>query len=266
MLERATREMVDIDARPTATGDGRVPMFPVEARGLTLRDRGRVLLDDVSVTLPRGTRTVILGPNGAGKSLLLRAIHGLVTPDAGTITWAGRPTDADGLARQAMVFQKPTLLRRSARANIEFVLRQRGRTAATETVDGILAGARLSHVAASPARLLSGGEQQRLAIARALALGPDLLFLDEPCANLDPASTFAVEEMIENAQVAGAKIVLVTHDLGQARRIADDVVFMSSGRVLEHSAAANFFRMPQSAAAEAYLAGRLYLDDPAASR
>lgn len=266
MLERVSRETVETTPEPAEARDARTPMFPVEARGLSLRDGGRTLLDDVSVTLQRGSRTVIMGPNGAGKSLLLRAIHGLVKADTGEITWAGRPTDVGVLSRQAMVFQKPTLLRRSARANIEFVLRQLDRDSSTETVDGILARARLTHVAASPARLLSGGEQQRLAIARALALGPDLLFLDEPCANLDPASTHAVEEMIEHARNAGAKIVLVTHDIGQARRIADDVVFMSSGRVLEHSAARDFFKSPRSVAAEAYLAGRLHFDHPASSR
>jgi len=266
MLERVAATTAQNGSAPIDAKSGRPPMFPIATRGMTLRDRGRVLLDRVSLTLDQGTRTVIMGPNGAGKSLTLRAIHGLIRPDEGDITWAGRPTDADVLSRQAMVFQKPMLLRRSARANIEFVLRSAGRTTSNQLVDGILARARLMHVAASPARLLSGGEQQRLAIARALALEPDLLFLDEPCANLDPASTLAVEDMIERARTAGAKIVLVTHDIGQARRIADDVVFMSSGRVLEHSAAAAFFDKPKSSAAEAYLAGRLYIDPAASSR
>ncbi len=252
--------------RPPAQRPDRRPMFPIEARGLTVRDGGRTLLDRATLSLQHGSRTVIMGPNGAGKSLLMRVLHGLVSPNEGGVTWAGRAADAEVLSRQAMVFQKPMLLRRSARANIAFVLRHLDRVTAAARVDEILTRARLSHVAASPARLLSGGEQQRLAIARGLALDPDLIFLDEPCANLDPASTLAVEDMIEDAHKAGAKIVLVTHDIGQARRIADDVVFMSSGRVLEHSAASAFFAKPQSAAADAYLSGRLYVDGPAPGR
>ena len=161
-----------------------------------------------------GKITALLGPNGAGKSLTMRALHGLVVPDGGEMTWAGQVADADIQSRQAMVFQKPVLLRRSARANIEFVLRHLSRKADAPLVDAILTRARLAHVAASPARLLSGGEQQRLAIARALALEPDLLFLDEPCANLDPASTLAVEEMIEDARTA------VTFDASARARCA----------------------------------------------
>lgn len=238
----------------------RRPIFPIEARGISLADRGRRLLDDVSLTMTHGPRTVIMGPNGAGKSLLLRVLHGLAAPDAGSVTWAGRAADSEIMARQAMVFQKPTLLRRSARANIEFVLSHLDSRAAARKSDEILAQARLVMLADSPARLLSGGEQQRLAIARALALEPDVLFLDEPCANLDPASTLAVEEMIEAAREGGTKIVLVTHDIGQARRIADEVVFMSSGRIAEHAPATSFFAAPTSAAARAYLAGQLHID------
>lgn len=234
-------------------------VFPIEARGLFVASGGRMLLDDVSLTLAHAPRTVIMGPNGAGKSLLLRVLHGLVSPTAGTVTYGGRGAVAAILARQAMVFQKPMLLRRSARANIAFVLHGLGRVVARERVAEILASARLSHVADSPARLLSGGEQQRLAIARALALEPDVLFLDEPCANLDPASTLAVEEMIDGARDSGTKIVLVTHDIGQARRIADEIVFMSAGRVAEHTPAHAFFASPRSAAAAAYLAGRIHL-------
>ena len=238
---------------------GRPPMFPVEAQGITVRSDGRLLLDDVSLALTHGPRTVVMGPNGAGKSLLLRVLHGLVAPDAGTVNFAGRAADAAVVRRQAMVFQKPTLLRRSARANIKYVLGGLDRAARTAAADSILAAARLSHVADSPARRLSGGEQQRLAIARALALDPDILLLDEPCANLDPASTLALEEMIDSARDGGAKIVLVTHDIGQARRLADDVVFLSGGRLAEHTPADRFFAAPCSAAAADFLAGRIHI-------
>lgn len=262
MLKAVTH---DGKAERGAEARARPPMLPIEARGLVVTSEGRRLLDDVSLTLAHAPRSVIMGPNGAGKSLLLRVLHGLVLPSAGTVTYGGSAADTAILARQAMVFQKPMLLRRSARANIAFVLHGLGRAVARERVDEILASARLSHVAESPARLLSGGEQQRLAIARALALEPDVLFLDEPCANLDPASTLAVEEMIDSARDGGTKIVLVTHDIGQARRIADEVVFISAGRVAEHTPAHAFFASPRSAAAAAYLAGRIHLPGHPAS-
>ena len=232
-------------------------MLPLTARGLTYAVGQRHLVDDVSLTLAGQARTVVMGPNGAGKSLLLRMLHGLVAPTSGEVLWAGRTADREIRARQAMVFQRPTLLRRSAEANIRFVLGhlgqrdQRGRTAA------ILARAGLDRAAATPARLLSGGEQQRLAIARALALEPAILFLDEPCANLDTASTRAVETMIEEAHAEGTKIVLVTHDIGQARRLADEIVFLHHGRLCEVTPASRFFARPTSEAARAYLDGRI---------
>lgn len=263
MLDRVRGERVADDHGTMASARENRPILPLVAHGLCFSRSGRALLRDASVTITPGSRTVVMGPNGAGKSLLLRMLHGIVTPDAGSVTWAGRPADPDIAARQAMVFQKPVLLRRSARDNIAFVLKSLGRTGAVARAQEALEEARLAHVAQSPARRLSGGEQQRLAIVRSLVTAPDVLFLDEPSANLDPASTLAVEEMIEAARAAGTKIVLVTHDIGQARRIADDVVFMSSGRVLEHTPANDFFDAPKSHAAESYLAGRLYIE-PAA--
>ncbi len=126
-----------------------------------------------------------------------------------------------------------------------------------ERTGATLAAARLQHLAERPARVLSGGEQQRLALARALSIRPEVLFLDEPTANLDPASTLAIEELIDVAHRAGTKIIFITHDLGQARRLADDVIFLNAGRVCEHSPAERFFSAPRSTAAEAYLAGRI---------
>ena len=232
-------------------------MLPLTARELTFAVGERRLVDNVSLTLEGTARTVVMGPNGAGKSLLLRLLHGLVTPTCGEILWGGRPADREVRARQAMVFQRPTLLRRSAEANIRFVLGHLGVSDRRERAAAILARAGLGQSAATPARLLSGGEQQRLAIARALALEPAILFLDEPCANLDTASTRAVEDMIEQAHAEGTKIVLVTHDIGQARRLADELVFLHHGRLCEVTPAARFFAGPGSQAARAYLDGRI---------
>jgi tungstate transport system ATP-binding protein len=202
-----------------------------------------------------------MGPNGAGKSLLLRLLHGLNRPSAGAVLSHGRPLDAAARARQAMVFQRPVLLRRSVAGNVDFALGARAgwfrRDAARR--DALLAHVGLAHLAGRPARLLSGGEQQRLALARALACGPELLLLDEPTASLDPAATLAVERIVAEANAAGTTVVLVTHDPGQARRLADEVVVLHRGRVAEQGPAARLLSAPRSAPARAYLAGRLCL-------
>lgn len=237
-------------------------LLPLAAHDITVTRQNRILIDRLSVTIEAGMPTVIMGPNGAGKSLLLRVLNGLVGPDAGTVTWgSGQSADVAG-RRSALVFQRPTLLRRSALANVMFVLRHRPRASQRQTAADVLADAGLSHIAHSPARQLSGGEQQRLAIARALAGLPEVLFLDEPTASLDPASTARVEEMIHRAVAGGTKVVMVTHDIGQARRIAGNIIFLDRGRIAEHGPAAQVFSRPASAAAAAYMAGELYLSPP----
>jgi len=216
------------------------------------------LVDGIDLTISSGTLTVVMGPNGAGKSLLLRLLHGLLTPTAGEVLWGDRPLD-DGLRkRQAMVFQRPVLLRRSVAANIRFVLKLRGEATADRTNE-VLREVGLGAQAGQPARLLSGGEQQRLSLARALALRPQVMFLDEPTASLDPASTASIEAIVARAHEQGTKVIFVTHDLGQARRLADDVVFLNRGRLAEHTPAERFFEEPLSQAARDYLAGRLIL-------
>lgn len=233
-------------------------LMPLEVRGLAWSAGGKRLIDGIDLALTDGGITVIMGPNGAGKSLLIRLLHGLLEPDAGQITWNGQASGDATRARQAMVFQKPVLLRRSVAANIDFVLKLRGRMDAAFR-DDLLKRAGLSDRARQPARALSGGEQQRLAMVRALACQPDVLFLDEPTASLDPASVHAIEEMITDTRKAGVKILLVTHDMGQARRLAHDVVFINRGRVAEHTPAASFFDNPASAPARDYLAGKIVL-------
>jgi tungstate transport system ATP-binding protein len=229
-------------------------ILPLAVRDLVLRLGGEVVLDGVDLDLGAGGCTMIMGPNGAGKSLLLKLLHGLVVPTAGWIDWNGH-APAQVTARQALVFQKPVLLRRSVAANIDFVLKARGRDRAR--CAALLDHVGLAHKAAQPARLLSGGEAQRLALARALATDPEVLFLDEPTASLDPASVLAIEGIVAGAKARGMRIIFVTHDAGQARRMADDVVFLHRGRVAEHSAAAGFFPEPRSEAARDYLNGRI---------
>lgn len=236
-------------------------ILPLELMGVGFAAQGQQLLHGVNLRLEAGSRTVVLGPNGAGKSLLLRLCHGLLSPTEGLVRWGGgRPLEA-GLAgrRQAMVFQRPVLLRRSVLANIRYVLALRGMPLRQRHGAGMAALDRfgLADLAARPARILSGGEQQRLALARAWVMEPDVLFLDEPTSALDPASTLAVEMAIHDFHSAGTKIVMTTHDLGQARRLADEVVFLSRGQVVEASSAAPFFKGAATPQARAFLSGEL---------
>ncbi len=231
------------------------------ARGLGYAAGGRVLLQDIGLGVAPGERLMVLGPNGAGKSLLLRLLHGLIAPAAGEVLWRGRALDVAARRAQAMVFQKPVLLRRSVRANLRFALAVRGlgRGAATQRTESLLEEAGLVALAHQPARRLSGGEQQRLALARALATGPEMLFLDEPTASLDPAATHRVEEMIRAANARGVTVVMVTHDAGQARRLGTRAVFLDHGRLTEEGPVAQLLDAPRSAPARAWAEGRLWL-------
>ena len=230
-------------------------LLPLEVGSLGFAAGGATLIERVSFMIDEPGISVIMGPNGAGKSLLLRLLHGLLEPTAGSIRWGGQALDARARRRQAMVFQKPVLMRRSVAANIDFVLArgQRDRRAA------ILREAGLYRQRRQPARLLSGGEQQRLALARALATDPEVLLLDEPCASLDPGTTLAIENRLQAQRERGLKIILVTHDLGQARRLGDEILFMHRGRIVEQQPAAAFFAAPQSAEARAYIAGKIVI-------
>lgn len=231
----------------------------LQAKDLRYCAGGATLIDIRDLAIQPGRRTVVLGANGAGKSLLLRLLHGLIQPGGGEVLWRGGQLDRAARRKQAMVFQRPVMLRRSVRANLRFALAIRGlgKTEAATRTARALQQARLEDVARRPARVLSGGEQQRLAIARAMATEPDVLFLDEPCASLDPASTQAIEAQINSAHRDGVTVIMVTHDIGQARRIADDVIFLHKGRVSEAGPAAHVLSAPQSAAAQAWMDGRL---------
>lgn len=222
---------------------------------------GKSLIDNLSFRLTRGTMTAIMGPNGAGKSLTLRLLQGLLEPDRGNINWDVGPARPPGRCRAAIVFQKPVLLRRSVAANLRHALSVYGvrRADQAELVTKYLAMGGLLDLKSQPARVLSGGEQQRLSIVRALAAEPDLLLLDEPTASLDPQATQMIEALIAGVRDRGTTIVLVTHDPGQARRLAQEIVFLHDGRLTEHSPADRFFTNPASDAARAYLEGRLLL-------
>ena len=234
-------------------------ILPLALDKVSFAAGGKRLMKEVSCVLDAGPRSVILGPNGAGKSLLLRLCHGLIEPTSGTVSWSGAG-GTDASLHQAMVFQRPVMLPRSFTANFDYALSLRGLPSyeRRERVDDVLARTGLRRFNDQSAKLLSVGEQQKLALARAWALRPQVLFLDEPTASLDPAATLAVEDVITAIHASGTKIVMTTHDLGQARRIADDVLFLYRGRLFEHSPAGVFFEAPRSAEAASFIDGKLF--------
>ncbi len=242
---------------PAAVSGSMAPsILPLQVENLTYAAGGEALVQDISFPIPPGGIHVLLGPNGAGKSLLLRLCHGLLAPTSGRITWAAEAK----AGRHAMVFQRPVMLRRSARANLDHALAAiggLGRSARAARVTTTLERFGLAPVAERPARCLSGGEQQRLALARAWALAPDLIFLDEPCSQLDPGATRQIEAMLLALCAEGVTLVMATHDLAQARRLADRVLFLHRGRLVEDAPASRFFTAPYSAEARAFIDGAL---------
>lgn len=231
--------------------------LPMKFEAVGVRAGPLHILRDVTLEIGGGAPTLLLGPNGSGKSTLIRLGMGLIAPTSGRITFGGRSAVCP--ARSAIVFQKPVMLRRSAGANIAFALSAAGRSPDRATVAQLLAQVGLAGLEERPARRLSGGEQQRLALARALARAPEVIFLDEPTASLDPAATKAVEDIVSRIAAEGVKVVMATHDLGQARRLAGDVVFLAGGRVVERGASPQFFASPSTDEARRFLAGDLVL-------
>lgn len=215
------------------------------------------LINRMSLEIGGGEPTVVLGPNGAGKTILLRLCHGLLAPTSGSISWAGR-SPGEARRQQAMVFQRPVMLRRSAAANVAYALKLRRipRRERRALVAQALDWTGLADVAQRPAQVLSGGEQQRLAFARAWALRPQVLLLDEPTASLDPAAVEAVEQVIAKFAATGVKVILTTQDLAQARRIASEVVFLHAGRAVERGPAQDFFTRPTTPEAAAFVDGK----------
>jgi tungstate transport system ATP-binding protein len=238
--------------------------LPIVLEDVSIVARGVTILDRISLTFGAGTPTVLIGPNGSGKTTLIRLAMGLIAPARGRVTWGGRTWGGrENVAptHRAIVFQRPVMLRRSAAANIRYALAAagvpRGERDARAAELAALVG--LDGLGARPARKLSGGEQQRLALARALAKEPQVLFLDEPTASLDPAATKAIEDLIRGIAARGIKVVMSTHDLGEARRLAGEIVLMHRGRVVESGAADAFFAAPRTAEARRFIAGELLL-------
>jgi len=227
-------------------------MLPLVLDQVSFAVNGRAIIDRVSAEIGAGPRTIILGPNGAGKSVLMRLCHGLLRPTSGSIVWRGKN---GGRQRQAMVFQRPVMLRRSALANVIYGMRLAAIAPRERELRArdVLEAVGLSHLAERPARMLSGGEQQRVALARAWALNPEVLFLDEPTANLDPGATRDIESIVAQIHASGTKIIMTTHNLGQARRLGDEILFLYQGRIAERALVERFFRQPASSEAASFI-------------
>ena len=230
-------------------------LFPLILSDVAVRRRGKSIIGPVNLTVGGQGVTVVLGPNGAGKTTLLRTMHGVERVSRGQVAWGCSRSEAD--LRQSFVFQQPILLRRSALENVVYPVRLRGADKASAKSKAIemLDMVGLEDAATRPAHGLSGGERQKLALARALATGPEVLFLDEPTASLDGRSTREIETVLANARAAGVCLIMATHDLGQARRLADEVLFLYHGRIHESGPADAFFDQPQTVEAKAFLKG-----------
>jgi tungstate transport system ATP-binding protein len=224
-------------------------MLPLRLQAVSFR----AIIQPLTLEIEAGPSTIILGANGAGKSVLMRLMHGLLAPTTGKVAW-------NGSGRQAMVFQRPVMLRRSALANVAYAVKAAGIEDAERPAMEALKEVGLAHLAQRPARVLSGGEQQRLALARAWALHPEVLFLDEPTASLDPSATREIEAIIRAFDAAGTKIVMATHNLGQARRLGDEVLFIHQGRLVERAPVERFLKQPDTAEAAAFIRGELPWD------
>jgi tungstate transport system ATP-binding protein len=237
-------------------------ILPISGEGLIVERGERHIIERLGIEVGGAPGTlVIMGPNGAGKSVLVRVLAGLIQPTAGRVAWAGTPPDRARAPKIGFVFQRPVHLRRSALANVAYALAVAGvaRPRRADRAQAALKRARIAHLALAPARVLSGGEQQLLAMARALATEPEILILDEPTSALDPAATTAIEKLISEVRADGVPVVLITHDIGQARRLADEVAFLHHGRLIERTPAAAFFAQPASAEAQAFLRGEIVL-------
>jgi tungstate transport system ATP-binding protein len=231
--------------------------LPIAFEDVSFIANGVTILDRINLMLMAGSPTVLIGPNGSGKTTLLRMAMGLLAPSGGRITWAGRESHPP--SRRGFMFQRPTMLRRSAAGNIRYALKAASvpRNLLDGRVDELLRRVGLDGLGGRPARRMSGGEQQHLALARALARDPAVLFLDEPTASLDPTATKAFEDVVQSIVAQNIKVVMSTHDLGEARRLAGEIVMLHKGRVIETATAVSFFNAPQSAEARKFLSGDL---------
>ena len=233
-------------------------LTPIVISNLSLLLGKTKILDKIKCKIHNKSIIAVLGPNGAGKSLFLKTINGLTPVESGKIKFNSKEINYQIRKEIALVFQKPTLLRRTVLENMQFVLEKKNKLSNLEIMNH-LQKVGLDTYKHKPARLLSGGEQQRLSLARALLINPSLLLLDEPTANLDPYSLNLIEEIILDENKKGKTIILTTHDMGQAKRLAKEILFFDKGKLLEQTKAINFFAKPKTKEAQNYINGKILL-------
>ena len=232
--------------------------MPLKDTQITIRDlsfnvEGKALLQNTSLSLSGEGITVLLGANGAGKTIFLKLLAGLLTPCSGTIT-SNKKTLA--IKTCSFVSQEPVILRRTVLKNMLFVL-QRITPEESTLAKELLRMMGLNNKENQNALTLSAGERQRLCLARAIITNPEILLLDEPTANIEPNSTTLIEKYLIQKVRSFRKIFFVTHDINQARRLADEIVFIDTGRVIEHSSSETFFKNPKTKEARKYISGKI---------
>ena len=234
-------------------------LMPIKVKKLNFEKGHRKLLTDISCEIKAKGITIILGPNGAGKTLFLKCLHGLISHGNSKVTFANKSLNKSIRKQQSMVFQSPILLKRSVFKNISFALQQRTKIINKEKILKVLKRVDLLNLVNENAILLSGGEKQRLCLARAIVTLPKVLFLDEATSNLDPYSIQIIEKIIKEVNRKGTKVIAVTHDLLQAKRLADDIIFINKGKMSELTNAKIFFSKPKSREGKLFIAGKLVL-------
>lgn len=231
----------------------------VKLSDLVVKRRGSTILGPLDLELESEGFTVVLGPNGAGKTTLLKVLHGVERVTRGSVDWS-IPAEVARRA-QAYVFQNPIMLRRTVAQNLAYPLKVQGvdKAIIERLIHEWAKRIGLADAMDRPAPRLSGGEKQKLALGRALIRKPKVLFLDEPCANLDGRSTRDIEDLLLQASKEGTRIIMTTHDLGQCRRLARDVVFLLNGKVHETGVAGDFMTSPRTPEARSFLKGDILL-------
>ena len=224
----------------------------ITANNISLRYGQKIIIDRLSFKTTKNKITFLMGPNGAGKTLCLKILSGIVKPDNGKVLFNKR-------VRIGYVPQKVVFLRRSIYENLAFTMKvfKFKKNEIRKRILNIIKLTDFENKLSMSARKLSVGKQQLLAIIRSLVIKPNLLLLDEPCSNLDPYYTSIIEVILQKASKQGVKILFVTHDLLQAKRLAEEIIFLNKGTVVEHSEKKIFFKNSKSQSVRHYISGKL---------
>ena len=235
-----------------------IQALPLQLKEVSYASKGVTLIDAINLEVSSHGLTIILGHNGSGKSLLLKLLHGVIKPNSGEINWNQYKPLTNQYWR-TFLLQRPTFFNRSVIYNIAFVLQIAGipKQEHQERCEQALEICGLKEISHRKTHLLSGGEMQKLSLARAWVLHPSVILLDEPTVALDPPSVLGFESIIQNFKQTGTKVIMTTHDLSQAKRLADEIVFIDRGKILEQSEADQFFAGPASSQAQKFISGKL---------